>query len=259
MQFGVCGGPEIGKIVAEAGYDFFEWSVPAFLKPRESEEAFHESLKGVRNVPLPCPVVNCFVPEDLKITGPNADRKALEEYATVTLRRAEEAGIEAIVFGSGGARRIPPGFDRQTALRQILDFCLATATIARRHGVTILLEPLNRDECNVLNTVRECAETVRQVDHSAMRLLVDSYHFWKDNDSTKDVIADGDLISHVHVATVPSRLPPGAEPCDFGPFFMALAQVEYRGRVSIEAGIPDPARDLQRSLSLMKSFTAKDR
>jgi len=254
MQYGVCGGPEIGGVAAEAGYDYFEWSVGALLKPRESKEAFHESLEAVRNAPLPCPVLNCFIPEDLKITGPDADLRALEQYATVTLRRAEEAGVEVIVFGSGGSRRIPDGFDRQAALRQIVDFCRMLAPIARRYGVTVAIEPLNRADCNVLNTVGECAAIVREVDHPSLRLLVDSYHWAKDNDSLQDIATHGDLLSHVHIATVPNRLPPGAERCELAPFFEALREAGYHGRASIEAKIPDPMHDLTIALFIMTSL-----
>jgi sugar phosphate isomerase/epimerase len=254
MQYGICGGPEIGGVAAEAGYDYFEWSVPGFLKPRESKEAFHESLEAVRNAPLPCPVLNCFIPDDLKITGPNADLEALEQYATMALQRAEEAGVEVIVFGSGGARRIPDGFDRETALRQIVDFCRMLGPIARRHGVTVAIEPLNRADCNVLNTVGECAAVVREVDHPALRLLVDSYHWAKDHDSLDDIVTHGDLLSHVHIATNPNRLSPGIERCEFVPFFDALAKAGYRSRVSIEARIPDPVHDLTIALFLMTSL-----
>ncbi|MEI8311317.1 MAG: hypothetical protein WCH98_11235, partial [Verrucomicrobiota bacterium] len=84
MQFGVCGTPSIAASAAQAGFDFFESSVGALLKPREPEDAFLAALAESRAAELPCPVVNCFVPGDLKITGPDVDFPALEEYVAVT-------------------------------------------------------------------------------------------------------------------------------------------------------------------------------
>ena len=253
MQYGVCGGPGCARAAAEAGFDFFEWSVQDFLKPQESDEAFAEALAGVEAAELPCRATNCFVPGDLKITGPDVSMSALEKYVTTAFRRAEKAGVKTVVFGSGGARQIPDGFDEEAARRQIVGFCRMLAPVAQGHGVTVVVEPLSRNECNVLTTVRESAELVREVDHPALRLLVDAYHWAKDNDSPEDIAAYGELVSHLHIATVPNRLAPGAEECDFGPFFDALRQGGYDGSISIEARIDGSREELSRALTVMKS------
>ncbi|MFH0879185.1 MAG: sugar phosphate isomerase/epimerase family protein [Lentisphaerota bacterium] len=260
MQFGVCGNLSVAAAAANASYDFAEWSVGALLKPRESEDAFCAAVAGVRAAKLPYPVVNCFVPGDLKITGPEVDMSALRKYATTTLMRAERAGVEIIVFGSGGARQIPNGFDPHAAHEQIVSFCSMVASIAHDRGVTVVVEPLNHAECNVLTRVAECAALVREVGHPALRLLVDAYHLLQDSDSYEDIVTNGDILSHVHIATVPSRLSPAAEPCDFAPFFAALAQAGYTGRVSIEAQITNPNTDLPAARTLMNSLavTARD-
>jgi len=125
------------------------------------------------------------------------------------------------------------------------------APIAQRHGVVVAMEPLNRQECNVLNTVGECAAMVREVAHPGLRLLVDAYHLLRDGDSCADIAANGDLLRHVHIATIPNRLAPGAEPCDFSPFFDALIKAGYNGRLSIEGNIPSPESVLPPALSLM--------
>ena len=251
-EYGVCGGPAVAAVAAEAGFDYFEWNVGGLLKPREHHDAFAAALTEARTAALPCPVVNCFVPGDLKITGPDADLAALEQYVTTTFERAYEAGVDTIVFGSGGARGIPEGVGRQSAHDQIVAFCRMAAPIALGHGVTVVIEPLNLAECNVLTTVGESAELVREVDHPALLLLTDAYHLLKDNDSVESVATNGEILAHVHIATSPTRQSPGGEECDFLPFFDALARARYTGRISIEGKIPDPPNDLPKALSLMK-------
>ena len=56
-----------------------------------------------------------FISGSLKITGPKVDPAALKAYVEVTLERTERAGVEVMVFGSGGARQVPDGFDRTKA------------------------------------------------------------------------------------------------------------------------------------------------
>ncbi len=259
MRFGVCGDTAMAAVAAKVGFDYAEGSVGAFLKPRDPEAAFLETLTAARGAALPYPCVNCFVPADLKITGPAVDAAALETYVRVTCARARQAGVSIIVFGSGGARAVPEGFDRAGAYAQLIRFAAMTGPIAAAAGVTLAVEPLNTAECNILNSVGECARLVREVAHPAIRLLADAYHMLKDGDSLEDLAANGDILAHVHVATIPTRRAPGAEPCDLAPFFSALARAGYGGGVSIEGNLPDPATDLPRALALMRALTGMDR
>jgi hypothetical protein len=91
-----------------------------------------------RRARLPCPVVNCFVPGDLKITGPDADESRLEQYVSTALDRAREARVDTIVFGSGAARYIPDKTDRAHARSRIIRFCGMAADLAHNSaGVEI--------------------------------------------------------------------------------------------------------------------------
>lgn len=254
MRFGVCGDVSLAAAAARASYDFAEWSVHALLRPRESDDAFRASLDALPAAGLPYPVANCFVPGDLKITGPEVDNAALESYVTTAMRRAERAGVQVIVFGSGGARRIPDGFDAWVAHDQLVAFCRMAAAMAHNHGVTVAVEPLNRSECNVLTTVSECAALVNEVGHPSIRLLVDAYHLMRDDDLYESIVTHGPLLAHVHIATEKNRVAPGAEPCDFSRFFDALAKARYTGRVSIEGKIPNPKTDLPAALTLMRKL-----
>ena len=255
MKFGICGGPDLAASAERACFDYMEWSVGAFLKPRESYARFADSMAAARRAGSSWPVVNCFIPADLKVTGDHVSTAELETYVTTACARAQEAGVETIVFGSGGARRIPEGFDGGRAHEQIRHFSVMAATVAETFGVTIAVEPLNRSECNVMTSVRECAALVREVNHPSLRLLVDAYHLMLDDDALEDVVANGDLLVHVHLATVPNRRPPGAEPCNFVPFFEALATAGYDGRVSLEGRISDPDAELPPARSMLEKLS----
>ena len=253
MLYGVCGGPEIAEQAKTAGYDFFEWSVGGLLNPRAGDDVFAQALAAVRAAALPCPVLNCFVPADLKITGPSASLRALEDFVTVAFRRAQMAKVDTIVFGSGGARQVPDGFDHRQARQQIIAFCRMAAPLAQDRDLTLVVEPLNTAECNILNTVAECAEIVRAAYHPALRLLVDAYHWARDNDSADDIARNASSLKHVHIATTANRRPPGVEPCEFSRFFGGLRRAGYNGRISIEANIRNSASELPVALALMKS------
>lgn len=254
MHFGICGGPELAAVAKQAGYDYWEWSVPGLLKPLEDDAAFTAALKAARATGLPCPVLNCFLPGTLKVTGPAADLAALRAYVTTAFARAKEAGVTHIVFGSGGARQVPEGFDHAEASRQIAAFLKMAGPLARASGVTIAIEPLNPKECNILTSVAEGAAMVRTVDHPAVRLLVDGYHMLRSDNRPEDVEKNGPLFVHTHVATKENRQMPGTEPCDLAPFFRALVRGGYTGRLSFEGKCEADAAKLAAGLAVMKQL-----
>ncbi|MDD5708285.1 MAG: TIM barrel protein, partial [Kiritimatiellae bacterium] len=250
----VCGAPPCAKVAKQAGFDYFEWSVQGFLQPQSDRAAFLEALAAARAAPLPCPVCNGFLPGTLKIVGPQVDATAVEAYVATACARAAEAGVDTIVFGSGGARQVPDGFDRKQAEAQIAAFLKLLSPHARQHGVTIAVEPLRFAECNILNTVAECAAAVRAADSPAIRLLVDGYHWACNAEATADIMAAAPLFCHMHVATQANRRTPGAEPCEALPRFLAaVRQIGYRGRMSIEGRIDMPETELPAAARMLRS------
>ena len=237
MQYGVCADPKFAPALARAGFGFIELNVQQHLMPLADDATFEPELTRITRAVLPTIAANSFIPGSLKIVGSEVHKDALEAYAETAFARAQALGIRSIVFGSGGARQIPDGFDRDEAWEQLLWFGGMIGPRAQAHNVTVVVEPLNvtRGECNVLTTVGESARYVQQVNHPSVRLLADAYHWGLDNDSFGELVAGGVLLRHVHIATVQHRLPPGFEECDFTSFFHALWLGGYDGPVSIES------------------------
>jgi len=256
MQLGICAGPEAGPLALAAGYDYLELNVQTHLKPEADEADFRPGLEAARACGLPCLAANVFVPGHLKLTGPEVDFERLRSYVATVCRRAELVGLRVIVFGSGGARRIPKGFDRARAYAQLVDFGRMAGDSAQAHGVTLAVEPLNRGETNVLNSVAEGLRYVRDVDHPGIRLLVDAYHWAKESEPPADIVAAGPWLVHAHIATYAHRQPPAAEACDFAPFMAALKQAGYDSRLSVEAGWQDMAAQAAPALQSLRTALA---
>lgn len=248
MKFGVCTSPEKAAEVKQGGWDYVEGNVQALFKG----ESGSYDADPIRKSALPVLAANCLVPGHLKITGPTADLNVLREYMSNVLARAAETGVKTLVFGSGGARAYPDGFDREEARRQILDFCQMSADIAARHDVTIVIEPLNRKECNIINSVGEAMTYVRELNHDNLQCLVDSYHFWLESEPLENLEKAMRWIGHVHLADKVNRTAPGESgaPAEspYKPFFAVLKKGGYKGLISVECKAFDLINDSPRIL-----------
>jgi sugar phosphate isomerase/epimerase len=235
MRFGICTTIEKAPAARDAGWDYIEESVQGLLQGLEPDERWsgRDRAKGLA---LPIRACNMLVPAALKITGPQVDREKLAAYMRNVLRRAEQLDIRTLVFGSGGARQVPDGFPRDDAAEQIGEFLRTSAAVAGEHGVTIVVEPLNRDECNIINSVGEAMKYVAVVGHPNLQCLVDSFHFWLEDEPLANLREAMPSIAHVHVADKVGRTAPGeSEQSDYRPFLRVLKDGGYDGLISVEA------------------------
>jgi len=235
MRFGVCTGLANASAAQAAGFHYVEPSAQSLLEALKPDDQW-KGVEAATACPLPAPAANMMVPGTLKITGPEADSQKLRQYMTTLLQRARLTRTNVIVFGSGGARNVPDGFDRAKAKQQILDFAKIIAPIAKDNDVTVVLEPLNRKECNIINSVAEAMEYVRAVNHPGFQCLADTYHMWVDDEPMTSVHEYIGAIKHVHVADKEGRVAPGESgSSDYSELFSILKQGGYTGLISIEA------------------------
>ena len=229
QSIGVCTKFSQAAMLETSGYDYIEESVGSLLMPSKTEEEFDLTLGQARQAPLPVLVCNGFIPGNLKSVGPEAAHPEILDYMETAFRRAQKAGVEYIVFGSGGSRAIPEGFPRDEARRQFISLCTAMSPIAARYDIVVVLEPLNKKECNFINSLTEGGEIVKEVGHPNFRLLADIYHMLMDDEGPESILKYGQLIRHVHLAEKEERAAPGTRGEDFRPYFDALKKVNYQG------------------------------
>ena len=258
MKFGVCAKTDAAPTLKEAGYDYVEVGVQAVFQGTLSDDQF-PGLGELEASPLPAPAANMLVPGDLKIVGPDADLEALTVYMKHVVERAGKAGTNVLVFGSGAARNVPDDVDRTKARDQVTAFLHAAAPLAQQAGVTIVIEPLNRDECNILNSVGESMEYVRDVNHPGLQCLVDSYHFWLEDEPLSNLEDAMASIKHVHVADKEGRVAPGESgKSDYVPFFKVLKEGGYDRLISIEGRVAlDDVEALKRHKAYLDEAWAK--
>ena len=238
IRFGICTDPaQAGKLQA-VGFEFIEISVAGVLQPNLSNAAFAPELAKLKSCTLPIRSCNGFIPKEFRLTGPDATHEPALDYAVRACHRADALGVPFIVFGSGGARKVPEGFDRAAGKDQFIEFCQKFGDRIKDCQVTILLEPLNKGETNLLNSVTEGVEYVDAINRPHIQLLADFYHMLKEGEGPDAIRMAGARIRHCHIAELDGRKAPGTKGEDLSGFFKALKDIAYDGGVSCECAWP---------------------
>ncbi|MGC8717678.1 MAG: sugar phosphate isomerase/epimerase family protein [bacterium] len=246
MNFGCCGIQEEIEIIKSSGADFIELAVT---------EIVNSNIERLKNLldesHLRAYSFNVFLPGDLSITGPSVDIERLQDYVKEALRRVNLLGGKIIVFGSGRARSIPEGFSKEKASEQIVAFLRLVSRYAQGYDIKIAIEPLNRQESNIINTTLEALEFAEAVDNPYVGVLIDTYHADLEGEPLSNLGRIKNKLYHIHVSDR-GRIAPGRGNYDFESFFSYLKNIGYNNAISIECRWEDKARELSQSLEYLR-------
>lgn len=115
---------------------------------------------------------------------------------------------------------------------------------ARRCGVTVGLEALNRFECYLVNTMDGLAKHIHDINHPNIRAMYDTFHAnIEEADPIGALTRNKDVVTHIHISEN-DRGTPGKGNIPWLETFQAIKQIGYDDWLTIEAfgrGLPDLA------------------
>jgi len=179
-----------------------------------------------------------WVEEGLSLTGADtAKRMRAMERMKRQLDLGAELGARVIVGlirGTAGRREDVP-----SALGRLADALAELGAYAQEAGSPgLLLEPINRYETRLLNSVAEAVAFLDRTDPSIM-ILADTFHMnIEDRDLAGSLGLAGGRLGHVHFADS-NRRAPGQGHIAFTPVLRALSAMNYEGWLSAEI-LPEP-------------------
>ena len=240
--------PELGivsplsrdSVIHAAGFKYIGESVSNMLSPSLSDEAFEANLKRIKSAKTKVLSCNVFFPGNIKIAGPDVNAEQVLVYAEKVLSRADKAGVKYIILGSSSARSIPQGYDKEKAKSDFVKICSELAKLAGKYKIIIALENLQSSETNFINTVKDAADVVRQVNNTAFGLNADIFHMMRENESPDEIVKAAKLLVFCEVAEKEKRSLPGVMKDNFMPYFKALKKINYKKYIFIEGKIENP-------------------
>lgn len=111
--------------------------------------------------------------------------------------------------------------------------------MAAARGLQIALEPLNRFESDLINTVEDVLKLINDINHPAARVMLDGFHMSiEEKDIEKAITKAGDKLIHVQVSEN-YRGTPGTGQTQWDVYRRALEKINYTGIVTIESFTPE--------------------
>ena len=239
IRLGICTSIDNAAAMAKIGYDYIELGMTAVT--RMSDEEYAALLAKVKASPLPVEAMNGMIPADYALCSEECTGEAVKEYLTKAFARANELGVKVVVFGSGGARKLPEGMRYADGYKYLTAYLQLAGDMAAPYGISIAIEPLRAAECNIINHVYEAHWLATQASRKNVGALADLYHMMAGNEDCSAVAYKKGVI-HCHIADRANRAYPAANDgsqADYAEFFAALKKLNYTGRVSIEGGCKD--------------------
>jgi D-psicose/D-tagatose/L-ribulose 3-epimerase len=254
VRVGFCTGLKNLEAAKAAGFEYVE--LPATEIASLSDADFDAAAARIKALGIATPAANLFLPSTLKVTGAQTDPEQQMAHVRKAFTRLATLGTVIVVFGSGGARRVPDGFPKEEAFRQLVEFGRRAAREARANGITIAIEPLRKQETNIINTAAEGLDLVNAIADPNFELMIDFYHLASEQEDPAIVLRAKDHIRHLHMANPRGRVfPQKWEEFDYAPFFANLRAIGYDQRISVEGTATDLAAQGPPAVALLhKAF-----
>ena len=129
---------------------------------------------------------------------------------------------------------------------------------AEKAGVLVILEPLNRYETPVLNTLEQGMVMVEKVGHPSVKLMADFFHMHiEETDNAAAIKKAARYLANIHLADS-NRCLPGTGHTDFAPGFAALKKAKYKFYLGMECSAgPNPAEGIPKSVKFLQELWAR--
>ncbi len=235
--------------IAALGYDGVELAI---RDPRQVDADMLERLINKYHLQVPAiGTGQAWGEEHLSFTDPNPSvrRAAIERIQSHIPLAARFRAVIIIGLIRGVVK---PGVEQAQAMAWLVKALQACSQSASRHGVSLALEPINRYETTLINSVGQGLDLIQTVGADNFGLLLDTFHMnIEEAQIEKSIRAAGECIFHFHLADS-NRWYPGAGHLDFKSILEALSTGGYQGFISGEfLPLPDAETAARESIRRM--------
>jgi len=243
------------KTIADLGFDGIELAI---RDPEIIDE--EEILRILKNSGMEVPAIGtgqAWGEEGLSFTDPDSAvrSKAIKRALSHIGFASKTGGIIIIGLLRGILRPEVPVKKAESWMKEAFEICCSEA---KKEGVRIAFEPINRYETSLLNSVEDGLRFIESIGSDNLGMLLDTFHMNIEEPSIEESIRlAGDRMFHFHYADS-NRLYPGCGHIDFKSVLKTVTETGYRGFLSGEHR-PDPESTISaaKGLTFLKEIEKK--
>ena len=143
------------------------------------------------------------------------------------------------MYSAVGKARMVSADQRKLEWDLAVENVRSVCDMAASRGLQIALEPLNRFESDLINTVEDVLRLIKEINHPAAKIMLDSFHMnIEERDIQKAITAAGELLIHFQVSEN-YRGTPGTGQTRWEEYKKGLEVIQYKGAVTIESFTPE--------------------
>jgi hydroxypyruvate isomerase len=236
------------KFAADEGFRAWEDN----QMPTRSVEDQQRVAKAMQSLDIEMGTISAMGKLGFELTFASDDtdvRKAvLDELTTsIEVARRVNAKVMTVVLGTLDPK-LP--FDYQTA--NVIDLLLRACDVVEKHGITMILEPLNRIKNHpgvYLHTVSQGYMMCRAVRRPGCKLLYDIYHEQiEEGNLVPNIDRAWDEIAYFQCGDNPGRKEPGTGEINYRHVFQHIQDKGWKGIMGLEHGNSKKGADGERAV-----------
>ncbi|ACS59519.1 sugar phosphate isomerase/epimerase family protein [Rhizobium leguminosarum] len=163
------------------------------------------------------------------------------EHLKVAIEKTAEMNAEAlsgVIFGGIGERTgLPPTQGEYDNIAKVLD---AAAKHARKYGVQLGVEAVNRYENHLINSAQQAVDMVERVGADNVFVHLDTYHMnIEEKGAANGILIARDHLKYIHLSES-DRGTPGYGNIPWDAIYAALAAIGFKGGLAMESFINMP-------------------
>ncbi|MEO0379019.1 MAG: sugar phosphate isomerase/epimerase [Pseudomonadota bacterium] len=215
-----------------SGMDFIEI---ALLDPATTDADLGRALLEEAELPAVC---SLGLPQEVWASH---NPEGAVDFLTLALEKSARLGANAlsgVTYGGIGERSgLPP---TQQEMDNVATALEAAAACAKRLGLGVGIEPVNRYETHLINTAAQGVAMIERIGADNMFLHLDTYHMnIEEKGAGNGIITGRDHLKYIHLSES-DRGTPGQGTCDWDEIFATLAAINFKGGLAMESFINMP-------------------
>jgi D-psicose/D-tagatose/L-ribulose 3-epimerase len=242
---------DLAPKVKSMGFDILEISIenPDLIDVNAVKEILKENqLEGI--------ICGAFGPDRNICSIDPAIRENARKYILWLIEAAAQLGSETVcgpMYSAVGKDHIEDPAERQREWQRAVSEIKEMAEVARKKGIKLALEPLNRFETDMINVVSQGLKFIDETGMDNVGFHLDTFHMHlEEKDSADAIRRAGKKIFHFH-ACENDRGVPGTGQVRWNEIAKALKEVNYSGPVVIES-FTDQVKEIARAVCIWREI-----